>query len=680
MAIEPDDIARIRESTDIVALISEYIGLKRQGGRYAGLCPFHHEKTPSFSVSGDEGLYYCFGCHRSGDAITFVQDMDNLSFPEAVKKLAERSGITIRESSSQKTTSTLGPIQDALTRAVDFYHRKLLEPEASEAREYLHSRGFDDDIIDMFYLGFAPDEWDTLAKHLKIPGAVLKASGLGFVNKAGRQQDFMRNRIIFPIYDSGGRPIAMGGRALPGSEEAKYKNSPETLLYLKKKTLYGLHLAKADMVSSNQVIICEGYTDVISFFKSGLPRAVATCGTALSEEHFKLLQRFTSNIVLAYDADQAGQAGQERFHQWERDSDVNVSVAAIPEGYDPAELSLSDPQALRDAVERAVPFTRFRLERIFAAHDLSHPEGRARAAAAALEVLSTHTGILLQDQYLMLISDRCKIYVNTLRKELEAVNSRSRNSHPPLRTRGSQTGNQSLRRAAKGGIGPKGAGGGGAGGSGESDRYRGNGRGSDATEDGGTRGDNRRVYTGVGGKRDSGARNEADGDFYSNDEEIDRDINDAVASIYSNPQYRAELEALRIAIHHPEEIAEFIEGYLFYNDMLREAYNLLANSQTFRQAIDSASTENRTVAKLLNRLALEDPKSSPLGVISQLARRSAERCIQDVQAQVRMNGRDAGKAAQYIASIKTTLETLGGDGDNIEPLKQLIKLLLQDNN
>ncbi len=643
MAIEPDDIARVRESTDIVALISEYIGLKQQGSRYVGLCPFHNEKTASFNVNGDEGLYYCFGCHRSGDAITFVRDMENLSFPEAVKKLAERSGITLKESSSRKTTSTLVPIQDALARAIDFYHKKLLEPAASEAYEYLQSRGFDDDIIEMFYLGFAPDEWDALAKHLRIPGTVLKASGLGFVNKAGRQQDFMRNRIIFPIYDAGGRPIAMGGRVLPGSEEAKYKNSPETLLYSKKKTLYGLHLAKADIVHSDQAIICEGYTDVISFFKSGLPRAVATCGTALSEDHFKLLRRFTSNIVLAYDSDQAGQSGQERFYQWEHTGDVNVSVAAIPEGYDPAELSLSDPQALRDSVERAVPFMRFRLERIFATHDLSRPEGRARAAATALETLSAHASRLLQDQYLVLISDRCKIDINTLRKEFDAVNKRgySAQSKPPG-TREYHTNRQAARRNVGGdNQGPP--------------PLRGAGARADAEDE---------MNTGFGDKT----------------KEVVGDENLTIKNIYSNPQYRAELEVLRIAIHNPQEIAEFIEGYLFYNDTLREVYELLANSQTLRQAIDSASARSRTVANLLNRLAVEEPKSPPLGVISRLAIMAAERSIQDIQAQVRMNSRDTGEAAQYIASIKIALENFGEEDDNTEPLRELIKLLQTGSN
>jgi DNA primase len=595
--------------------------------------------------------------------------MDNLTFPEAVKKLAERSGIALRESSSRKAASTLGPMQDALARSIDFYHKKLLEPKASEAYEYLHSRGFNDDIIDMFYLGFAPDEWDALAKHLRISGVILKASGLGFVNKAGRQQDFMRNRIIFPIYDAGGRPIAMGGRILPGSEEAKYKNSPETLLYSKKKTLYGLHLAKADIVNSNQAIICEGYTDVISFFKSGLPRAVATCGTALSEDHFNVLRRFTSNIVLAYDADQAGQSGQERFYQWERNGDVNVSVAVMPEGCDPAELSLSDPRALLDAVEHAVPFMRFRLERIFAAHDLSHPEGRAKAAAAALEALSAHTSTLLQDQYIMLISDRCKIHINTLRKELEAVNRRSHNSRPaPPGSRVSQTGNQTIRRGTKAGAGN--------GDAGRSDDTRGGNTRSNDARGGNTRNDDAGDSSaGVGGTRDDNTRDETDPNFEADNEEVTRNVNRAVESIYSNPQCRAELEALRIAIHHPQEIAEFIEGYLFYDDTLREVYEYLANSQTLRQAIDSASTRNRIVANLLNRLALEEPQSPPLGVISQLARKVAERSIQDVQAQVRMDNRDAGEAARYIAKIKIALEIFGEESDNIEPLEQLIKLL-----
>ena len=317
MGIAEDDIARVRESTDIVRIISEHIALKRVGRRFTGLCPFHNEKSPSFSVNPELGLYHCFGCKESGDAIKFVREIQGLDFVSAVESLAAKCGVTLRydNKAQGEQTSRRKKVQEIVAQAVDFYHQRLLSsPDAGKARSYLKHRGYDGDMVRHYKLGWAPDEWDALAKHLKASDRDLKDAGLGFMNRRNRQQDFFRNRVLFPIFDLQGNPIAFGGRKLPEDEGPKYRNtSDDCIVYDKSRTLYGLHLAKEDMVRSREngeAIICEGYTDVHGFDLVGLPRAVATCGTALTEEHIKVLNRFAHRLVLAFDADEAGQAAE----------------------------------------------------------------------------------------------------------------------------------------------------------------------------------------------------------------------------------------------------------------------------------------------------------------------------------------------------------------------------------
>jgi DNA primase len=247
-----------------------------------------------------------------------------------------------------------------MAQAVDWYHDRLLSsPDAREARDYLRRRGLSGDVARNFKLGWAPDDWDQLSSNLGVGSELLREVGLGFTNKAGRMQDSFRGRIMFPIYTENGDPVAFGGRILPGSTDpAKYKNSSETPIYAKSKTLYGLNWAKADVVATDQIIVCEGYTDVIGFHRAGIRRAVATCGTALTEEHVRMMKRFASRVVLAFDADKAGQGAAERFYEWEEKYQVQVNVARFPEGKDPGELSVTDPDALREAVDDAVSLHR----------------------------------------------------------------------------------------------------------------------------------------------------------------------------------------------------------------------------------------------------------------------------------------------------------------------------------
>jgi DNA primase len=437
MAISEGEIAQVRAATDIVALIGETVALKRSGQRWTGLCPFHGEKTPSFSVNAEEGRYYCFGCRASGDQITWVRETQHVDFIDALRALADRAGIELHEDVNA------GPARKerqaalaAMDRAVEWYHQRLLEsPDARAAREYLRSRGISGELARRFKLGWAPDEWDALAVALKMNEQVLLATGLGFLNKRDRRQDALRARIIFPIFDPAGKAIAVGGRILPpgsgaprGSDrvEAKYKNSPETPIYSKRKTLYALNFAKDDIIKSGEIIVCEGYTDVIAFFAAGMPRAVATCGTALGEDHFRLMRNFAKRIVLAYDADSAGQSAAASVYQWERQHEVDVAVARFPKGADPADLAQRDPDALRAAIADAVPFLQFRLDRVLEGANLASAEGRARAAELAIEVLAEHPSELVRDQYKMKVADQLRIDVTTFRQRYAELEQRPR--------------------------------------------------------------------------------------------------------------------------------------------------------------------------------------------------------------------------------------------------------------
>jgi DNA primase len=436
MAIAGDDIERVRAQTDIVAVISEHVGLRKQGARWVGLCPFHAEKSPSFSVNAELGFYYCFGCHAKGDVITFVREVQHLDFVGAVESLAGRAGITLHYDSTNESEGRKKrkELVEAVNAAVEWYHQRLLtSADGAKARGYLRSRGYDGDVVRTYKLGWAPDDWDALCRSVKLPAQLLRDSGLAFVNKRNRLQDAFRARVLFPIFDARGDAVAIGGRILPGSTDpAKYKNSPSTSIYDKSETLYGLNWAKGPIVEHAEVVVCEGYTDVIGMAQAGVTWAVATCGTALTDRHFAILKNFSRRIVLAFDADAAGQGAAERFYEWERKHDIDVYVAALPPGADPGDLARSDPGALRAAVSDAQPFLAFRLRRLLAAANLTTVEGRARAAEQAMAMVGEHPNPLVRDQYVMEIADRTRVDPDRLR------GGAPRSSAPTLPRRRSQ--------------------------------------------------------------------------------------------------------------------------------------------------------------------------------------------------------------------------------------------------
>jgi len=418
MAIVDDDLERLRATVSIADVVQQYVALKRVGRNWVGLCPFHGERSPSFNVREETGRYRCFGCGAAGDVFTFVQEIEHVDFVTAVEQLATKVGIQLNyttggESQERQRRKKLVA---AMAQAVDWYHDRLLtSPDAREARDYLRRRGLSGDVARNFKLGWAPDDWDQLSSNLGVSSELLREVGLGFTNKAGRMQDSFRGRIMFPIYTENGDPVAFGGRILPGSTDpAKYKNSSETPIYAKSKTLYGLNWAKADVVATDQIIVCEGYTDVIGFHRAGIRRAVATCGTALTEEHVRMMKRFASRVVLAFDADKAGQGAAERFYEWEEKYQVQVNVARFPDGKDPGELSVTDPDALREAVDDAVPFLGFRLQRVLDGRPARSPEEKARMADQAMTVVNEHPNVNVRKLYAGQVATRVGLPVNDL--------------------------------------------------------------------------------------------------------------------------------------------------------------------------------------------------------------------------------------------------------------------------
>jgi DNA primase len=631
MGIPDEDIARVRTATDIVALIGEHAALKRQGRRWVGLCPFHAEKTPSFSVNAEEGFYYCFGCQQKGDAISFVRAVEHLDFVDAVRRLADKAGITIHEDATSGRDSQRRKVYlDALGRATDWYHQRLLvAADAGQARDYLRSRGYDGEVVRRFRLGWAPDEWDALCLGIGLGEEVAVGAGLGFVNRRGRLQDAFRARIIFPIYDPSDHPVALGGRILPGSSDpAKYKNSTETPVYSKRRTLYALNWAKHDIIKSGEVVVCEGYTDVIGFFEAGVERAVATCGTALAEEHVKLLRNFASRVVLAFDADGAGQSAAGRFYEWERRLEIDVAVAALPPGSDPGEMARTDPEGLRAAVQGAKPFLQFRVERILDGAELTTPEGRAKAADSALAAVAEHPDNLVRDQYLMQVAERCRLEPLLLRERLEQLR---REGPRPLPEAG-------------GGRRTGGAGGSGRGRT-ESGRPPGpdepwvrepdddSGWDSDRFDGAGSRPG---TAPGPAGSRGAGSSGGTGGGSGS-----------------SRPprEFRPGLEALRLAIHRPEAVVDRLEAALFRDDLQRAAFEALVGTDDLHEAIDASPSPVRA---LLVRLTVEEPMGEPDDVVLQLVRDAARQELTVMTAEARTSPtapREAANVAGWVQEL-----------------------------
>ena len=412
--IRDDSIAEVRQATDVVLLVGEYVTLRPGGGtRMKGLCPFHQEKTPSFTVDSTRGLWHCFGCSQGGDAIDFLMKQETLSFTEAVERLAHRAGIEVRyEGRSAGERGSMGRksrLVAAHAEAVEFYHRALVDSaDGRPARAYLSSRGVDRTVAARFRLGWAPaGSWEALVGHLRGKGfrpEELTEAGLARTGGRGLRDAF-HARVLFPIFDVAGDPVAFGGRLLDADEGRgpKYVNTSESPIWHKGRVLYALNWAKTAIVQAGHAVVVEGYTDVIACHQAGVPQAVATCGTALRAEHFKLLGRFTDRVVLAFDADAAGgRAAGRGIAELVAAPEASLSahVLTMPSGLDPAEfVGKYGGDAFRELVASAQPLVGWWLDRQLASFDLSHPEGKARALRELAPVLTTVPDFLQRSSY-----------------------------------------------------------------------------------------------------------------------------------------------------------------------------------------------------------------------------------------------------------------------------------------
>jgi len=361
------DLDEIRRRADLVELISPHVRLRKAGRRLTGLCPFHQERTPSFSVDPETGLWYCFGCKAGGDVFRFVEMTEKLSFQDAVELLARRLGIQPRTpvaASQARAKERLIALHD---RAARFFNANLKGRAGSAVRDYLKDRGVSEGSVETFLLGYAPDQWEALLNAMDkhgFSGKELGRAGLAIQRDDGGFYDRFRNRLIFPIRDATGRVIAFGGRALADDQQPKYLNSPETALFQKGQTLWAFDLARRAMSDKGRAIVVEGYMDAIACHEAGLAETVATMGTALTPRHVDLLRRRTDRLVLAFDSDSAGLAAALRSSELFRQAEVEVRVTTVPEGMDPDNvIRTKGTEAFGELVEAAVPMLEWELSR-----------------------------------------------------------------------------------------------------------------------------------------------------------------------------------------------------------------------------------------------------------------------------------------------------------------------------
>src|SRR5450830_244898 len=403
--IKDSDVDVVRERTDIVQLISEYVPLKKSGREYRGPCPFHQEKDPSFYVNPAKGVYFCFGCKASGGVFNFIMQVEGLRFNNAVERLADRIGYQVSHEAASPDDVKRRTARDRLytlnQTAADYFHYLLKETECGKkALSYLAGRGLEEGLIETFHLGFVPAGWDNLSAFLVKKGyneRELVTAGVAKERPRGETDgrgvyDIFRNRIIFPIMDQRGRVVAFGGRRMEKKAEQgepKYLNSPETPVYRKGRTLYGFYQTRTAIQDAGGAVVVEGYTDLLALWQAGIAPVVATLGTAMTENHFELLNRFCDRVYLAFDADRAGvDAALRPLEFWNRFK-VEVMVVTLPEGEDPASLvEKGGASAFKEFQDRAEPLLDFAARKKIEGCDTSTPLGRRRAMEGCVPIIA----------------------------------------------------------------------------------------------------------------------------------------------------------------------------------------------------------------------------------------------------------------------------------------------------
>ena len=449
--IKDEDVAYIRDRAPIDEIVGEYVQLKNAGGgQKKGLCPFHDEKSPSFHVTPSKGYFHCFGCQTGGDVIAFLMKIDHLTFTETIERLADRMGYTLRYDEGGPSTPTFSAgarsrLIAANTEAARFYQEQLnTSPDAAHGRDLLTKRGFDKAACQQFGVGFAPDEWDALTKHLRAQGYSIDELETAGLSKMGQRGpiDRFRNRLTWPIKDISGDVVGFGCRKLASDEEdqgPKYLNTPETPVYKKSQVLYGLDAAKKEIAKKRQAVIVEGYTDVMAAQLAGITTAVATCGTAFGADHIRILRRllmdddsFRGEVIFTFDGDAAGQKAALRAFSEDQKFVTQTFVAVEPDGLDPCELRQQKGDlALRDLIARRVPLFEFAIRAELAHHKLDSAEGRVNALNAAAPLVAQIRDKSLRPEYTRLLAGWLGTEVEIVSKAVaQGVKSQPKSQEP----------------------------------------------------------------------------------------------------------------------------------------------------------------------------------------------------------------------------------------------------------
>lgn len=426
LAIPEELISEIKMRNDIETVMSPYVNLKRRGKNLVGLCPFHNEKTPSFTVYPENGSFYCFGCGVGGDVFTFTGLIENLDYIESVRLLAERSGISLEDNAYDNSMQKLkNTIYDINRETAKFFHSYLMSENGKWALDYLVGRGLSISTIKHFGLGAAPDSWDSLLKHLKEKGYsvedMLQANVIA-KSQRGSYYDRFRNRVMFPIINIRGNVIAFSGRAMPGAdkETAKYVNTADTPVYKKSENLFGMNFAKKDC--AERIILVEGNMDVVSLHQSGFTNAVAALGTSFTPEQAKLITKYTDEIVLMLDSDSAGQKAMRRAGEILKNTGLKVRVVLVPDGKDPDEyIKKNGKERFAALLEGAVSEIEYKLLTAVNGIDTESSDGKIKYLNAAAEILASTPDIITRDIYITKLSEKYGVSTATFKAKVDSL-------------------------------------------------------------------------------------------------------------------------------------------------------------------------------------------------------------------------------------------------------------------
>jgi DNA primase len=421
-------IEDLRRQADIVRVVGDYVTLKKKGANWMACCPFHQEKTPSFSVNPSKNIFYCFGCGKGGSVFNFVMELEGLSFPESVRVVAEKAGVPLPELVDDKRFETKRKEADEVIElnswALEFWERQLGEgnAEAQAAREYVEGRGIVEETVKTFRLGYAPNSWEALGNYLKSKGAgigQIERSGLVVKKEQGGYYDRFRGRLIFPVTDAQGRPVAFGARAMRPGDEPKYLNSPETAAYTKGRHLFGLSVTREEIRRKKFVILVEGYLDLIVPFQHGVRNVVASLGTSLTAEQAKLLNRFARKVVVNYDGDRAGINAAKRAIEVLLPEDFEVKVLVLSEGSDPDEfVRAHGADEYNQRRGEAAPHMQFVLEQAMRDRNLHNPPEKSEAVAEVLPFVRAVRNTIQKREYFDIMMDSLRVDDLSLRQEL----------------------------------------------------------------------------------------------------------------------------------------------------------------------------------------------------------------------------------------------------------------------